>query len=142
MLENFLFQIVMPFLVNPADPKQEEAYTSGLKGDKNFYLEDLSTDYPSITFDTLAYDSEFNYIEPGIYAVDFTLETKQLLLLQGQQIKAKCPVIQIIRLNDEQGVSVPTAEIVLHKNNKVFIIYKKKNLEVHGFLYKAGSLPD
>ncbi|HSA07681.1 MAG TPA: hypothetical protein P5556_10945 [Candidatus Gastranaerophilales bacterium] len=143
MLEIILFQMIMPFFINPADPDSNAAYKSGVDElEKSYPTDKPPTDYPMITLDVLVFDTEFNLLEPGIYAVDFVTETKTILILEGSKIIAKCPAIQVIQLNKEQKVAVPSAEIVFTKTNKIFIIYKNKNLEAHGFLYKSDDLPE
>ncbi len=138
MLETILIQIFMPFFINPADPDARDAYTSGLEGAQNSYItDDESTAYPMITLDVRAHDSEFNYVDPGIYAVDLSVETGKLLILKGSRTIARPVIIQIIQLDDAQKPAFATTKIALIKDNKVFIIYKNENLEVHGFLYKS-----
>ena len=136
MLETILFQMFMPFLINPGDPDASEAYRSGVgEVTKSYTTDKPPTDYPIITFDVTAYDNEFNFINPGIYAVGTALETKNLLVLERGKIVAKCPVIQVIRL--DQKLDFPSAKVAFIKDNKIFIIYKNEDLEIHGFLYKA-----
>lgn len=136
MLESFIFQLLSPFLINPADPAGKEAYKSGVQEIEDSYNTDRpAMDYPMITIDVAFHDVNFNYLQPGIYAVKSLPETKTLLLLQSGKIMAKSPVIQIIQLDDAQKVSVPSAHIAFIKDNKIFIIYRKDNLEMHGILY-------
>ncbi len=143
MIENLLFQLFMPFLINPADPEGKDAYRSGVEGGvKSYYMDDASTSCPVITLDVKAYDSEFNYVGPGIYAVSFSIDTRTLILISGSKTIAKPSVVQIIELKEEQRPAVPVAEVALIKENKVFIIYKNENLEVHGFLYKSDDFSD
>ena len=143
MLISIFFQIFMPFYINPADPNRTAAYTAGLQEVGNSYLTDKpATKYPMITLDVYAYDNQHNYIEPGIYAVDISLDDKKILIFRGRKIVAKCSVIQIIQLNKNQEAAVSTAEVAFIKNDKMFIVYKNKNLEFDGFLYKSDGLPN
>ncbi len=143
MLESFLLQLILPLLINPADPSGEDTYRSGVDGSEKHYSTDKpKTAYPMITFDTVAYDSGFNYVKPGIYAVDLSPDAKSLLILTGRKVIARCRVIQVIELDDDQKAAVPSVGIALVKGNKVFIIYKNENLEVHGFLYKSDELTE
>lgn len=143
MLETLIFQMITPFFINPGDPNSTEAYSSGVGEVQNSYATDKTpTEYPMITFNVIAYDYEFNHVTPGIYAVDLSPDAGKLLILRGMEVVARCYVIQAIELDDEQRAAVPTAEIAFIKDNKVFIVYKNENLEVHGFLYKSDILPD
>lgn len=137
MIENVFIQILAPLFINPAFPDSGSAYRSGVGDSGRSYQSDRpATDSPMLRVETDLYDSEKNFIEPGIYAVDVVLEQKKIFIMQGTKVVAKCPIIQIIRLKDEQVVAVPSAEIGFSEGDKVFIIYKNKNLEVHSFLYK------
>lgn len=137
MIESILIQIFTPLLINPAFPDSGGAYRSGIEDSAKSYQSDRpDTTHPMLRIDTELYDSEMNFIEPGIYAVEVILEQKKIFIMQGTKVLAKSPIIQIIRLKEEQTAAVPTAEIGFSDGDKVFLIYKNKNLEIHGFLYK------
>jgi len=143
MLETILFQILTPFFINPADSEAKEAYRSGVGDSQHSYLTDKPpTEYPMLTLNLLAYDSGFNAVNPGIYAVNLAPDSKQLLILEAGKIIAKCPVIQFIQLKDELKAVVPSAKVAFVKNGRIIIVYKNNNLEIHGFLYKSSDLPE
>ncbi|NLF83165.1 MAG: hypothetical protein GX568_04180, partial [Candidatus Gastranaerophilales bacterium] len=98
MIESILIQIFTPLLINPAFPDSGGAYRSGIDDSAKSYQSDRpDTTYPMIRIDTELYDSEMNFIEPGIYAVQVILEQKKILIMQGTKVLAKSPIIQIIR---------------------------------------------
>lgn len=137
MIESILVQILVPLLVNPAFPDSGSAYRAGTGDYKHSYQTDKpATDCPMLRIDSQLYDRERNFVEPGIYAVNVVFEQKKLFIMQGRKVIAKCPIIQIIKLEEDRLAVVPSAEIGLTDGDKVFIIYKNKDLEVHGFLYK------
>ena len=143
MLETILFQILTPFIVNPGDPEGKTNYRAGYGEIKNSYTTDKPpTEYPMLTLDLLAYDNEFNTVKPGIYAVNLTPDSRQLLFMQAGKIVAKSPVFQFIQLEDELKVAVPSAKVAFIKDDKIIIIYKFDNLEAHGVLYKTKAYPN
>lgn len=143
MLEIILFHMISPFLINPAYPDENEAYNSGVREVEKSYRSDKpATDYPIITLDILLHDSEYNYIQPGIYAVDIASDFKKLLFLNGNKIIAKSTIIQVIQLEEEETNIVPSAFIALKQKDKVFIIYKNKDFEIHSVLYKAANIKE
>ena len=141
MLETIIFQMISPFLINPADPEGTAIYSAGTYENKNSYTTDKpATNSPMLTLNLMAYDGEFNTVRPGIYAVKFIPETKQLFITEGSKIIAKCPVIQLIELKDEMKAVVPSAVVGFMKDNKIFIVYKNENIEANGFLHKSSEL--
>ena len=133
-----LDQMIYLLFVNPAFPESGKMYDSGLKEVKNSYESDRpATDYPMLTIEIMMQDIEYKVINPGIYSVDLRPDLKMLLILEGNKIIAKCPVVQVIELDQE--VIVPSVKIGFVRDNVVFIFYKKGNLEVQGILYKYDS---
>ncbi len=140
MLEIILFQFFMPLFVNPADPDSGQGYRSGISEVGHSYSTDKpATEYPMLTIHNLAYDIEHNFLQPGIYAVDLIPETKTLLFLQGRKIVAKSPVVQIISLDEKHGVAVPVVNVAFIKDGRIYIVYKNKDIEAHGFLYLSEN---
>ena len=142
MLESIFFQIFLPFFIHPGFPESGKPYNSGLEVEHSYETDKPPADYPLLIIDVMAHDNEFNILQPGIYAVDLMPNAKSLLILEGNKIIARCPIIQIIELDENQQKTTPSVEVAFIKNNKIIIIYKNKDIEAHGFLYKSGDVPD
>jgi hypothetical protein len=138
MLNVFLITslAVGEILTYPKVPIQKEYYPSGVKEADEFYSTDLpSKTYPLLTLDRTAYDIDYNRIDGGIYAVEYS-RAKNMLFIKDADSIIKAPVIQVITMKNK--VYIPTAKVAFVKNKKIIIIYKKDFLEVHAFL----SLPE
>ncbi|HBG49389.1 MAG TPA: hypothetical protein DDW90_07810 [Cyanobacteria bacterium UBA9971] len=132
--------LVFASLLNPQVLIQDSYYPSGNKDADKIYAADRpSKQYPHLSLDITAYDPEFNKIEPGIYYVEYSPEFNLLLISDGQNI-IKSPVYQVIKLS--QKAHIPSANVAFIKDDKVFIIYKKDNLEVQSFLYLPKAVLD
>lgn len=162
MIINLIFfNLIFASLLNPQMLIQDTYYPSGNKDADKIYSSDRpSKKYPLLKLDITAYDTEFNKIEPGIYSVEYSPEYNMLLIGNGRNI-VKAPVYQVIKLsqkaqnykknsrkkhkNSEQtneNYSFSSANVAFIKDDKVFIIYKKDNLEVQSFLYLPKAVLD
>ncbi len=131
MLEQALFIL----FINPAFPDSGEIYGSGLGEVEHNYLSDKpAKEYPLINITLMAQDYKNNVIKQGMYYADLSEDNKTILLFQGTRIVGECPVIQYLEF--DENTPVPEAKIGIVKNNIIFIIYKKENVEAHGILYK------
>lgn len=136
MLDQLLFLLFL----HPAYPETDIKYKSGISEVEHSYESDRpATDFPMLTIDVMTQDSEYNILPAGIYAVDVRPDLKELIIMQGHKVLARSQVIQVIELG--QKLAVPSVEVGFIKNNIVFIIYKKEDLELHGILYRTGDLP-
>ena len=125
-------------LANPQVQMNDHYYGSGVKeADKYYYTDKPSTQYPLLKLDSAVYDAEYNRLEAGIYSVEYQQSGNSLIIKDGSGNAAEAPVFQVIKLR--RGVSIPSAKVVLVKDNKVIIVYKKDGLEVHGFLFMPIS---
>src|SRR3989339_306813 len=99
MLVKIVFlNLVFASLLNPQMLIQDSYYPSGNKEADKIYPSDRSSkQYPHLSLDITAYDTEFNKIEPGIYSVEYSPEFNILLISDGQNI-IKSPVYQVIKL--------------------------------------------
>lgn len=121
----------------PQIPIQKEYYPSGVKEVDKYYSTDLpSKTFPLLKIETAAYDAEFNKLESGIYSIVYSPEQNALLIGDAENI-LKAQVIQKIKTKTAQ---IPSARVVLGDNNRIFVIYKNKNLEIHGFLYLPAAV--
>ena len=143
MLGIILINTLMPLIIGSSQNnlramERENYYPSGNSDADKVYASDRpSKQYPLLTLDVTAYDIEFNKIEPGIYSVEYSPENSMLLISDRQKI-IKAPVYQVINLS--QQVHIPSARVAFIKDDKVFIIYKKDNLEVQSFLYLPSAV--
>ena len=130
-----LDQMIYLLFANPGFPESGKMYDSGIKEVEHSYESDRpATDYPMLTLEIMMQDLEYKVIKPGIYSVDLRPDLKMLLILEGNKVVAKCPVVQVIEL--EQEVVVPSVKVGFVRDNVVFILYKKGNIEAQGILYK------
>jgi len=162
MITNIIFlNLIFGALLNPQIPVQDTYYPSGNKDADKIYSSDRpSKKYPLLKLGITAYDAEFNKIEPGIYSVEYSPEYNALLIGNGRNI-VKSPVYQVIKLSKQEQSSkknsnkkhknstqmnenygFSSANIAFIKDKKVFIIYKKDNLEVQSFLYLPEAILD
>jgi len=126
--------------LKPEVPIQDSIYPSGVKdADKAYASDKPGKDYPLLKFDLTAYDPEFNKIEPGFYSVEYSPEFNMLLIGNGMHI-IKSPAFQVIKLN--QKVHIPSANVSSVSGDKVFLIYKNRNLEIQSFLYLPAAVLD
>lgn len=138
MIETILIKTILSLslskiLTNPKIPIQDSYYPSGVKEADKYYKSDKpAIKNPLLKLDLTVYDPEYNKLEAGIYSVEY-LPDLNSLLISNNDIDAKAPVFQIIKL--KQKVYIPVANVYFVRDNKIFIIYKKENLEVHAFLY-------
>jgi hypothetical protein len=140
VIKTLMSLIFAELLMNPGVPIQDSYYPSGAKeADKYYSTDKPSKKYSLLKLDITAYDTEFNKIEPGIYSVEYSPEFNMLLISDGQDI-IKSPVYQVIKLT--QKAHIPSANVAFTKGDKVFIIYKKDNLEVQSFLYLPAAVLD
>lgn len=141
MIANIIIlNLIFASLLIPATPFPDTYYPSGVKEADKVYASDRpSKQYPLLNMDVTAYDTEFNKIEPGIYSVEYSPEFNMLLISDRQKI-IKSPVYQVIKLSQKAHIS--SANVAFTKDDKVFIIYKKDNLEVQSFLYLPKAVLD
>ncbi|OGH96444.1 MAG: hypothetical protein A2039_01210 [Candidatus Melainabacteria bacterium GWA2_34_9] len=140
IIKIIFLNLIFASLLNPQMLIQDSYYPSGNKdADKIYPADRPSKKYPHLNLDITAYDSEFNKIEPGIYSVEYSPEFNILLISDGQNI-IKSPVFQVIKLS--QKTHIPSVNVSFIKDDKVFIIYKKDNVEVQSFLYLPKAVLD
>ena len=145
MLGIVIINTLIPFIISSSQNnlramEHENYYPSGNSDADKVYASDRpSKQYPLLTLDVTAYDADFNKIEPGIYSVEYSPENNMLLISDRQKI-INSPVYQVINLS--QQVHIPSASVAFIKDDKVFIIYKKDNLEVQSFLYLPREVLD
>lgn len=140
MIEFIVLKYVLAFSfsLKPEGLIQKTFYSSGIKdADEAYEWDKPDKDYPLLKLEVTAYDPEYNKIEAGIYSVEYSASENALLIKDAGKI-IKAPVFQIIKL--KSPVYIPSANICFTKNNKVFIIYKNKNLEVQSYLYLPEAI--